>query len=193
MRRGKARTTNGYDVTNGESVRSTRESTVRDARDVHSQTGTHNERGRLEHLWHSGSPFRSEVTENDHSLLLDRDFLRGNGLGDVVLVVKDSCFTLERESLLSGDLRNTSASREVSSENTAGGKSESESRQQDRGSRENSPNMTGRLDRVAEGSDNVLAMRKVLRLLEVLAERLSSHSHDISIDELVLVKVFEDR
>ena len=53
--------------------------------------------------------------------------------------------------------------------------------------------MTSRFNGVAERSNNVLTVRKILRLFEVLSESLSSNSHDVSIDEFVLVEVFENR
>ena len=52
--------------------------------------------------------------------------------------------------------------------------------------------MTSRFDRVVERSNDILTMRKILSLFEVLSKGLSSYSHDISVDELVLVKVFEN-
>lgn len=40
-------------MSNREAVRAAREATIRDARDVESESGAHHHRGRLEHLGHA--------------------------------------------------------------------------------------------------------------------------------------------
>jgi hypothetical protein len=62
----------------------------------------------------------TEVPEDDDRLLSNLDRLLLDGLGDLVLVVKDASLARELESLLSGDLGNTSSRCKVTTEDTRG-------------------------------------------------------------------------
>ena len=118
------------------------------------------------------SSLGSEVPQHDDSLLSGLDALAGDGLADVILVVEYASLASELESLLAGNLGDTSSRCKVSAKDAK---------------------VTGGLNRVAERANDVLAGSHVGRLGQILSERLAGHGHDVSVDQLVLVQVLENR
>lgn len=137
LQRPRSESTNGNDVSNSESVSSTRESPIRNASDIQSQSSSDDHTRRLQHLRHSysqnhefrfessaarrdtWSSLRSKIPQNDDSLLSLLDRLLFDGESDIVLVIEYSSFSFEFQSFLSSDLRYTSSRRQVSSKNSA--------------------------------------------------------------------------
>lgn len=48
------------------------------------------------------------------------------------------------------------------------------------------------LERVAEGSDNILASGQILSLFQILTHGLACDGHSVAVDQLVLQQVLED-
>ena len=106
------------DVADAEAVRSAAKAPVGQARDVVTEPGAHDHRGRLrtsasassrrahlEHLRHARTALRPAVANDDDRLLALLDRARLDSSDQVGLVVKAARRALELEALLAGDLR----------------------------------------------------------------------------------------
>ena len=153
-----------------ESVRAAREPSVRHARDVESQPGSHDHTRRLEHLGHARSTLRSEVPQDDDGLFPLLDRLGLDRVDDVVLVVKHARLAAEGQPFLTRNFRDATARGDVALEDAE---------------------VTGRLDRLRERADHVLAGGERLGAVEVVAELATVDGHDVAVDELVLHQVLE--
>jgi len=161
----------GHDVTDQETVRAARETTVGDQGNVLAEPSTHDGGRGFQHLNHSGGALGTLIADDDNGLLTLLDLAALEGLDEGVFAVEGACLTLEAKTFLSSDL----------ADGAAGGKGAAEDLDVARG-----------LDGVGQGTDNLLVGREALDFLDVLGEGLTGHGHDVSVDQVVLEKVLQE-
>jgi hypothetical protein len=93
-----------------------REASVCKTSNVVSQTSTHDQTGRLEHLRHTRAALRSKIPENNNRLLTLLDRVGLNGSHELILRVEDASFALELKTLLSGDLGDCTTRGEITAQ-----------------------------------------------------------------------------
>lgn len=159
----------GRDVTNDESVGSSREATIGQESNVVSESSTHNGRGRGQHLGHTRTSLGARVTDNDDLALLDLAVLQS--AQHVRLVVVDVGRSLKEETLLSGDLGDRSEGGKVTLEDAQ---------------------VTVGLDGLGQGVDDILTLDQTRDVLQVFAHGLSGDGQAVSVDQAFLEEVLQD-
>lgn len=153
-------------MTDQETVRASGEATVGEQGNVLTETGSHDSRRGLQHLGHTGSTLGSLVADDDDSLLALLDLAALERLDEGVLVVVDASLTLEHETLLTGDLTDGAAGSQLSAQDL---------------------NVTGGLDGVAEGADDLLVLGEPVGPgLDVLLHGLTGDSDAAAVDQALL-------
>lgn len=160
----------GDNVTNNETVRTTREATVSEKGDILSKASTHNGRRRLQHLRHTGATLGSIISDDNDSLLTLLDLTSLKARDEGRLGVVDTGLTLESETLLASDLTNTATRSKGSTENL---------------------DVTGRLNGVAKGANDGLILGESRQLLDVLLHGLASNSDTRAVNDTLLQEELE--
>jgi hypothetical protein len=159
------------DVTDEETVATTTEASVSQHGNIVTETGAHDSGRRSQHLNHTRTTLGALVTDDNNSLLALLERATLNGLDQAILSVKDPGLAGELGTLLSGDLGDTAARGDLAVQDL---------------------DVTGLLDGVAEGTDDLLALGHVANILEVLGHGLTSDGHTTSVDGALLQEELED-
>lgn len=159
------------DVTDEETVTATAEAAISQHSDVVTKSGTHNGGRRSQHLDHTRTTLGTLVTDDNDSLLalLERTTL--DGLNETILTVEDSGLAGELSTFLTSDLGNTATRGNLAVKDL---------------------DVTGLLDGVAEGTDNLLTLWHVADVLKVLCHGLTGDGHAAAVDGTLLQEELED-
>lgn len=154
-----------HNVANQETVRTTREAAVSQQSNVLTQTVAHQGRRGLQHLRHTRSTLGALVSDNGNSLLALLDLASLERVDKLDFVIVHTGATLEVGAFLTRDLGNGTAGRKSTSENLQ---------------------VTSRLDGVAQGSDDLLALGHVGKVLHVLRKSFTRACDGRAIEHALL-------
>lgn len=161
----------GHDVTDQKAVRTTGEAPISDEGNILAKASAHDGRARLKHLRHTRTTLGTLVADDNDGLLALLDLTALESLNEAILVVVDLGGTLETETLLASDLADAAAGGEGATENL---------------------DVTGRLDGVAHGADDLLLGGEVGVGLDVLLHGLAGDGDARAINDTFPEKELEE-
>jgi len=121
---------------------------------------------------HAGTTLGAGVADDNDGLLLLLDLVAFQRSDKVIFLIEHASLTNEASTLLTSDLANTATGSERTTQNL---------------------NVTGALDGVGEGADDLLVTGEVGSLLQVLSHSLTGDGHARAVNETLLQQKLEQR